>query len=233
MKRVVTLSLVGLMFVAALAVAPRPAAAQGPGLVSSILNRMDRNRRELQSLRSGLVMQKYNAQIKTEELYEGELQYIAGSGTNVKLRVDWSRPAREHLAVSGGQYTLFRPRLNMAYQGSTKSTGKNTKVNNVLGFGLNISGAQAKSKFDVELVGEGILYGNLHVTQLKLTPKGGAGYKFAEIWVDGSGMPVQTRVVERNGDFTTVRLTNFQKNARVSPDVFNISLPSGAKIVKG
>jgi outer membrane lipoprotein-sorting protein len=233
MKRVVTLSLVGLMFVAALSAVPRNAQAQGPGLVSSILNRMDRNRRELQSLRSGLIMQKYNAQIRTEEMYEGDLQYVAGTGTNMKLRVDWSRPAREHLAVSGGQYTLFRPRLNLAYQGSTKAQQKNTKISNVLGFGLNITGAQAKSKFDVELVGEGVLYGNLHVTQLKLTPKGGAGYKFAEIWVDGSGMPVQTRVVERNGDFTTVRLVNFQKNARVSPDAFNISLPSGAKIVRG
>lgn len=233
MKRVVTLSLVGLMFVAALAAVPRPAQAQGPGLVSSILNRMDRNRRELQSLRSGLIMQKYNAQIRTEEMYEGDLQYVAGTGANMKLRVDWSRPAREHLAVSGGQYTLFRPRLNMAYQGSTKAQQKNTKISNVLGFGLNISGAQAKTKFDVELVGEGVLYGNLHVTQLKLTPKGGAGYKFAEMWVDGSGMPVQTRVVERNGDFTTVRLVNFQKNARVDSSAFSLNLGPGVKIVKG
>lgn len=233
MKRVVALSLVGLMFVAALSVAPRDAQAQGPGLVSSILNRMDRNRRELQSLRSGIIMQKYNAQIRVEEMYEGDLQYVAGTGSTVKLRVDWSRPAREHLAVAGGQYTLFRPRLNMAYRGSTSSAGKNTKVNNVLGFGLNISGAQARSKFNVELVGDGNLYGNLHVTQLKLTPKGAAGYQFAEIWVDDSGMPVQTRVVERNGDFTLVRLVNFQKNARVDGNAFNIDLPSGAKIVKG
>ena len=233
MKRVVTLSLIGLMFVAALASVPRNAQAQGPGLVSSILNRMDRNRRELQSLRSGVVMQKYNAQIRTEELYEGDLQYVAGTGTNMKLRVDWARPAREHLAVSGGEYTLFRPRLNMAYKGSTKAASKNTKVNNVLGFGLNISGAQLKSKFDVELVGDGILYGNLHVTQLKLTPRGAAGYKYAEIWVDGSGMPVQTRVVERNNDFTTVRLVNFQKNARVDSSAFSLNLAPGVKIVKG
>ncbi len=68
MKRVVTLSLVGLMFAAALSAVPRPAAAQGPGLVSSILNRMDRNRRELKSLRSGVVMQKYNAQLRQEEM---------------------------------------------------------------------------------------------------------------------------------------------------------------------
>lgn len=233
MKRVLALSLVGIMFMAALSAVPRTAQAQGPGLVSSILNRMDRNRRELQSLRSGLIMQKYNAQIKTEEMYHGDLQYAAGTGGNMNVRVDWSRPTREHLAVRDGQYTLFRPRLNMAYQGSTKSAGKNTKVNSVLGFGLNISGAQLKTKFDVEMVGEGVLYADVYVTQLKLTPKGGAGYQFAEIWVDRTGMPVQTRVVERNGDFTLVRLTNVQKNARVSSDAFKIDLGSGVKIVKG
>ncbi len=233
MKRVVTLSVISLMFVAALSAVPRPAAAQGPGLVSSILNRMDRNRRDLKSLRSGLTMQKYNAQIRTEEMYRGELQYVAGTGTNMNVRVDWTRPAREHLAVKNGQYTLFRPRLNMAYQGSTKAQQKNTKVSNVLGFGLNITGAQAKTKFDVEYVGEGILYGDVFVTQLKLTPKGAAGYQFAEVWVDRSGMPVQTRVVERNGDFTTVRLTGVQKNAPVSAGAFELSLPAGVKIVRG
>lgn len=233
MKRVLTLSLIGLMFVAALSAVPRPAAAQGPALISSVLNRMDRNRRELKSLRSGLVMQKYNAQLRQEEMYHGDLQYVAGSGTNMNVRVDWSKPAREHLAVKNGQYTLFRPRLNMAYQGSAKSSSKNAKVNNVLGFSLNMTGAQLKSRFEVDYVGEGILYGDVHVTQLKLTPKGGAGYQFAEVWVDRTGMPVQTRVVERNGDFTTVRLTGVQKNAAVPSNAFDLPLPAGVKIVKG
>ena len=232
MKRVVTLSLVSLMFVAALSAVPRPAAAQGPGLVSSILNRMDRNRRELQSLRSGIVMQKYNAQIRVEEMYEGDLQYVAGTGSTMKLRVDWSRPAREHLAVAGGQYTLFRPRLNMAYEGSANS--KNGKASSVLGFGLNVSQQQLRANFEpLQYLGEGNLYGNVHVTWLKLVPKGKAGYKFAEIWVDDSGMPVQTKVVEHNNDSTTVRLTNVQRNARVSPEEFSLQLPSDVKRVRG
>ena len=233
MKRFITLSLIGLMFVAALSAVPRPAAAQGPGLISSVLNRMDKNRRELKSLRSGLVMQKWNQQIRQEEMQFGDLQYIAGAGTNMSVRVDWTKPVREHLAVKDGQYTLFRPRLNQAYQGSTKSSSKNAKVSDALGFSLNMSGAQLKSRFNVEFVGEGNLYDNVFVTQLKLTPKGGASYQYAEVWVDRAGMPVQTKVVQRNGDFTLVRLTGVQKNAPVSADAFNLSLPSGVKIAKG
>ena len=235
MKKLVTFGLALALLVVTPAVVPTTstANAQSAGLVSSILNRMERNRRDLKSLRAGITMQKYNAQIKDYDMYQGEVQYLPGSGRNVALRVDWQRPSRETLAVENGQYTLLKPRQNLAYKGSTSSAKGNSKVSSVLGFGLNASGAQLRSNFNVEFVGEGILYGNLHVTQLKLIPKGGAGYQFAEIWVDDSGMPVQTRVVEKNNDATTVRLTDVQKNARINSDAFKLELGSNVKIVKG
>jgi outer membrane lipoprotein-sorting protein len=234
MKKFFSLSLAAVMLLASMAFVPRQAQAQGPGLVSSILNKMERNRRDLHSLRAALTMQKYNAQLRDYDMSQGEVQYVAGTGSNSNVRVEWTKPARELLAVSNGQYTLYRPRLNQAYQGSTKSAKGSAKVSGVLGFGLNVSGSQLKNQFDVELAGEGTLYdGGPHVLLLKLTPKSKAGYQFAEIWVDDSGMPVQTRVTERNGDSTLVRLTNIQKNARIPSDSFNIELPSGVKIVKG
>ena len=104
----------------------------------------------------------------------------------------------------------------------------------MLSFALSMSGAEAKNQFNVELVGEGELYsGSPHVWWLKLVPRGGAEFQYAEIWVTDDGMPIQTRVVEKNNDATTVRLTNVQRNARVSPDEIPVSLPPGTKIVKG
>jgi len=40
-------------------------------------------------------------------------------------------------------------------------------------------------------------------------------------------------VVEKNDDSTTVRLTNVQRNARVSSDEFRLDLPSDIKRVRG
>lgn len=234
MKKLFTLSLAALMLVASLAFVAQPAQAQGPGLVSSILNKMDRNRRDLSSLRAALTMQKYNAQLRDFDMSYGEMAYLAASGRDANVRVDWTKPVRESLSVSGGQYTLYRPRLSQAYQGSTRAQQKNTKVNSVLSFAFNMTGAQAKNQFNVELAGEGTLEnGGPHVWWLKLTPRGGASYQFAEVWVDDSGMPVQTRVTEKNGDSTLVRLTNIQRNARISTDEIKIDLPAGTKIVKG
>jgi outer membrane lipoprotein-sorting protein len=234
MKKIFAPALAILMLAASLSVAPPSAHAQGPGMISSILNKMDRNRRSLSSLRAGMTMQKYNAQLRDFDMSSGEVKYIAGQGSNANVRVDWTKPARETLAVMNGQYTLCRPRLNQCYQGSTKSGSTSGKTSGILGFSLSMSGSQVKNQFNVELAGEGTLYdGGPHVWMLKLTPRGGAGYKFAEVWVSDDGMPVQTRVTERNGDSTLVRLTNIQRNARVSTDEIKLEVPAGAKIVKG
>jgi outer membrane lipoprotein-sorting protein len=238
MRKFVSLGLIGMLVLATMAVVPSnastPAPAQGAGLVSSILNNMERNRKELKSLRAGVWMQKYNAQIKETDSYLGEAHYIPGAGrSNVSLRVDWAKPRAEVLTVADGQYTLFRPYMNTAYKGSSASASKNNKVTNVLGFGLNVSKAELNAKFHpVELLGEGSLDGP-HVWWLKLVPKGAASYKHIELWVDDQGMPRQVRVVEKNNDMTTVRLVNPQKNAPIDSAVFDLKLGSDVKIVKG
>jgi outer membrane lipoprotein-sorting protein len=67
---------------------------------------------------------------------------------------------------------------------------------------------------------------------LTLVPKGNASFKYAEIWVDSAGMPVQTKIVEKNGDATTMRLMNLERNAKIASDVFSLKLDSNVKIVK-
>ena len=234
MKKWFAPALAALMILASLSVAPPRAQAQGPGLISSILNKMDRNRRTLGSMRASIYMEKYNAQLRDTDKYTGNVAYVAGKGRDANVRVDWSRPAQEILAVSGGQYTLYRPRLGQAFKGVTKNVkGGSGKANSVLSFAFNMTGAQAKSQFNVEYVGEGELYsGSPHVWWLKLVPRGNQGFKYAEVWVTDDGMPIQSRVVEKNGDATTVRLTNVQRNPNIPMETFDFTPPAGTKIVK-
>ncbi|MCA1815983.1 MAG: outer membrane lipoprotein carrier protein LolA [Acidobacteria bacterium] len=209
-----------------------PANAQGAGLVSSIFNKMERNRRDLRSLRASISMEKYNAQIHDSDKRTGTVIYLPGAARNdAYVRVDWKSPVQEILAVAGGQYTLFSPRRNMAWVGSTAS--KNAKVSSVLGFGLNASAAQLKSAYDVQDVYNETLWGGAQTTHMKLVPKGSASFQYEEIWVDGAGMPLQTKVVEKNGDATTVRLMNVERNASVARGDFKLDLGSDVKKVRG
>ena len=74
--------------------------------------------------------------------------------------------------------------------------------------------------------------GRRKTTHIKLVPKGNARYKYAEVWVDSNGMPVQTKIVEKNDDATTVRLMNMERNASISLDEFRLQLGSDVKKIK-
>ena len=234
MKKLFSIGLIAvvLLAVASVGIVPRRADAQGAGLVTSIINRMERNRRDLKSLRAGISMTKYNAQIRDEDKYSGEVRYMPSGDRNSFVRVDWQYPQRETLAVADGKYTLLRPRLKMAYVGDANSN--RNKVSGVLGVGLNISRQQLASAYESpEYLGEETLWGGVRTTHLKIVPKGGARFKYAEIWVDMQGLPVQTKVIEKNDDATTVRLTDVQRNPAISTDEFKVQLGSDIKIVRG
>ena len=210
--------------------APKSANAQSAGLVSSVLNRMERNRQSLRSLKANLSMEKYNAQLRDSDRYSGTLHYVPGAGRTASIRIEWQKPQHEILAVSNDKFTLFRPRLNMAYVGSSKS-----KKNSAGGLTemMYLSRQQLEARFQpVQDVREETLWGGVSTIHLTLVPKGNASFKYAEIWVDGGGMPVQTKIVEKNGDATTMRLLNMERNPKISGDLFVLKLDSNVKIVK-
>ena len=234
MKKLFPLSLLLLVLASALVVtSPTAAEAQSAGLVSSVLNRMERNRQSLKSLKASLSMEKYNAQLRDADKYHGVIKYMPAGGRNASVRIDWQKPQQETLAVANGKYTLLKPRLNVAYTGS--STSKTVQKN---GGGmmdlLYLSRQQLEARFQpVQDVREETLWGGVSTIHLTLVPKGNQSFKYAEIWVDSAGMPVQTKVVEKNGDATTMRLSSVERNARMSADEFKINLDSGVKVIKG
>jgi outer membrane lipoprotein-sorting protein len=233
MKRLIGLGFGAVVVAVALAAGhPNEANGQSAGLVSSVLNRLQRNHESLRSLRASITMEKYNAQLRDAEKYYGVVLYLPGKARNASVRIEWSKPAHEILAVSSGQYTLFRPRLGVAYRGSAKSS--RNKAGSVLDL-MDMSQDQLRRRFQpVQDVREETLWGGVSSVHLKLVPLGSSeGYKYAEVWIDSSGMPVQAKIVEKNDDATTVRLNNLERNAKISADEFIVKLDPNVKIIKG
>jgi len=234
MKKLVPLGLL-LAIVAGVSILSSPVATNGQsaGLVSSVLNRMERNRQSLKSLKASLSMEKYNSQLREKDQYVGTVLYMPAGGRNASVRIEWQRPRREILSVADGQYTLFRPSLNQAMKGKTGSIKGSQGAGTVLDM-MYMSKQQLEAKFQpVQDVREETLWGGISTIHLTLVPKGNAGYQYAEIWVDSGGMPVQTKIVEKNGDATTMRLSGMERNAKISKDDFNLKLDSNVKIIKG
>jgi outer membrane lipoprotein-sorting protein len=234
MKRLVPLSLLlAVLAGASIISSPKATNGQSAGLVSSVLNRMERNRQSLRSLKASLSMEKYNAQLRDKENYSGWVLYLPTTGRDASVRIEWQKPQHEILAVSKGQYTLFRPRLNQAIVGKSGSVKGKAGAGGVLEM-MYMSKQQLEAKFQpLQDVREETLWGGVSTIHLTLVPKGNASFKYAEIWVDSSGMPVQTKIVEKNDDATTMRLSGMERNLKISPDEFKVDLDSSVKIVKG
>ncbi len=232
MKRFVPLSLLLIVLGTLTIVAPGKANGQSAGLVSSVLNRMEKNRASLKSLRAGISMEKYNSQLRNAERWNGVVLYVPASGRAASVRIEWSSPTKEILAVANGKYTLFNPRRGIAYQGKTGANAK-SGAGSVIEM-MYMSKQQLETRFQpFKDVREETLWGGISTIHLTLVPRGNASFKYAEIWVDASGMPVQTKIVEKNDDATTLRLSAMEPNIKISPDEFNIKLEPGVKIIKG
>jgi outer membrane lipoprotein-sorting protein len=110
--------------------------------------------------------------------------------------------------------------------------GKDGKASGILAM-MNMSRQQLETQFQpVKDVREENLWGGVSTIHLTLVPKGNAGYKYAEVWIDAGGMPVQAKIVEKNDDSTTMRLTGLEKNQKINSSDFDVKLDSNVKIVK-
>jgi len=231
MKRFIPLSVMALLMLVSLTiVSPTNANAQGAGLVSSVLSRLEKNRQTLKTLRAGISMEKYNSQLRDSDTFQGMVIYVPGSGRQASVRIDRTRPRQEILAVNNGRYTIYRPNQKIVYTGNSNS--KANKAGGVLEM-MYMTRQQLEARFEpVKDVREETLWGGVSTIHLTLVPKGNSSYKYAEIWIDNAGMPVQTKVVEKNDDSTTMRLTGLEKNVKINPDDFNVKYDGDVKVVK-
>jgi outer membrane lipoprotein-sorting protein len=230
MKKFMPLGLIALLFLAAFLGSPTRTNAQSAGLVSSVLNRLEKNRESLKSLRAGISMDKYNSQLGTNDRSTGVVLYIPGAGRSASVRLEWKSPQHEILSVQNGKYVLFRPRLGTAYTGVSSKAPKS--AGGIMDM-MYMSRQQLEAKFQpLQDVREETLWGGVSTIHLTLVPKGNAGYKYAEVWIDRDGMPVQSKIVEKNDDATTMRLMSVEKNAKISTDEIPVKLDSNVKIIK-
>ena len=201
-------------------------------VLRKILKRMDDNNKSLTSLKANIKMEKRDTMLGETDLSEGSLSYLPGrTQKQVYMRIDWTRPRAENLAVANGKYVLYRPNLKQAIVGNVDSA-KSPKAGGALAF-MSMSKAELSENYTVKYIADETVAGGTNTFHLQLTPKKPTSYKTADLWVDTNGMPVQAKVVEKNNDTTTILLSNIRRNATVKASDFKISPPKGTAILEG
>jgi outer membrane lipoprotein-sorting protein len=207
--------------------------ASAQDVLRKILKRMDDNNKSLISLKSNIKMEKRDSVLNETDLSEGSLSYLPGrSQKQIYVRIDWAKPIVEHLAVANGEYVLYRPKAKQAIVGKVDGAKNSAKTGGALAF-MTMSKAELSANYKVDYLGDETVSGGVNTFHLKLTPIKATTYKSADLWVDGNGMPVQAKVVEKNNDTTTILLSNVQRNATIKASDFKIDPPRDVKIVRG
>lgn len=227
LKRLGLLTIALAFFFGAMAVTD----SNAQGILGKILKRMDEHKKALESLEANVTMAKTDATLDITDTTSGKTYYIPGKGKEASIRINWTKPLEETLLVKKGEYYLYRPRLKQAIYGKVSDSNKNTKTNSALDF-MNMSKRELNANYKIQQLSN-VMLNKQELWHLKLTPKKEKSYKYAELWVDGNGMPIQAKIVEKNDDSTTVRLSKIKKNIRIKAAVFNWEPPAGTKYVKG
>src|SRR5947208_3587293 len=142
-------------------------------VLGEILRRMDVNNKALQSLTASVTMVKYNPQLNVSDVTSGTTSYLPRTkltGNKRYIRIDWTQPVQEQIAVIEDSYELYRPRLNQVIVGKTSGAKNNASVGGALGF-MSMSKEQLKTNYDVIYIGEEEIKGGVKTWHLQLTPK--------------------------------------------------------------
>ena len=205
--------------------------AQG-GPLNEILKRMETHRNTLTSLRTNVTMVKVNRQLNETDATEGTAVYLPAKGRDALIRIDWTKPIQETLAVVNKKYVIYTPRRKQAIIGNASNVKGSGKANNLFTF-ISMSKDQIKANYTVGYLGQEKVSGGIETWHLEMTPKNPTSYKSAEMWVDGNGMPIQIKITENNNDTNTIYLSNIEKNVAINASKFKVNLPKTVQRIDG
>jgi len=234
MKKLIPLAIIAGIFLL-LAGANRSASANTQAqLLTGILNKMEKAHQDLKSLKADIILEKTNTQIGVTDSEYGQFIYKPGAGkSKQRLRIDYTKPSKDILAVDGDNYIYYQPRINQAFKGlaSKLSKGKQSGLAQFINVALDGSLKSASGKYNISFVKDETIDGAM-TSLLRLTPKSSDQFTSFDIWINQNGFPVRFCGTERNGDLMMVTLRNLQLNTNVPNNAFALDLPGGTKIVK-
>jgi outer membrane lipoprotein-sorting protein len=235
MKRFISLAIIAGISLLLAGAGHRAGANAQPQLLTGILNKMRRANQDLKSLKAEIVQEKTNTQIGVTDTTYGQLLYKPGeSKSKRKLRIDYTKPSQDILAVDGDKYVFYQPRIKQAFQGLTSrvSKGKQDGLAQILAIVLSGSLESASGEYELSIVKDEMVNG-IMTSLLRAIPKSNRQFTRIDIWISQqNSVPVRFSATERNGDVTAFTFKNMQLNAAVSNDAFNLNLPRGTEILK-
>jgi outer membrane lipoprotein-sorting protein len=204
-------------------------AAQSPA--DQVLERMAAVGRNFQSFVADFTQRKYTAVLEEFEPAEiGTFKYARAKDGSALVRQEFKVPGRKILTISGGIATLYQPSIKQA---SIIHLGANQDKAEFLALGIGQSPARLRETFEIEYLRDEPVDG-IPAWVLQLKPRSSnaaAFFSLITLWIgQSSGLPIQQRLQEPNGDYLLNRFSSEKLNVRIPESEFQQKLPKGVEI---
>ena len=143
-----------------------------------------------------------------------------------RMRWDYVSPQPGVMMIRDGTFERYVPQTKQVFRGAARG-----EADLLVGFGPGA--ADLGKKYEVTLLPEEKV-GTIPAYVLDLRPRSGGGlFSAIRLWVDKARViPVQTRLTEPTGDYSTIRFDDVVVNRPLPSTAFELKLPKDVVEVK-
>jgi len=190
----------------------------------AVLASLEKAGRALQTMQADFVETRVLLLLDEHTEQQG-LVYLQVPG---RFRWNYTKPQQSVTLIKDGEFARYIPLTKQVFRGHAKG-----EADLLVGFGPGA--ADLGRKYEVTLLEDEAIDGvPVHVLDLKPRPDRESGL-FSEIrmWVDAARfIPLQTRLTEPTGDYTTVLFRNVVVNGKLPAGAFELKLPKDVTEVR-
>jgi outer membrane lipoprotein carrier protein len=188
---------------------------------SDVLKALEAAGRGLKTMKAAFVETKVLTLLNEKQETRGSvLLQVPG-----RLRWDYLSPQPGVMMIKDGQFARYVPQTKQVFRGAAKG-----EADLLVGFGPGA--ADLGKKYEVTLLPEEKV-GSAPAYVLDLKPRTPGLFAGIRLWVDKARtIPVQTRLTEPTGDYTTIRFEDVVVNRPLPSTAFDLRLPKDVVEVK-
>jgi outer membrane lipoprotein-sorting protein len=190
---------------------------------SAVLASLEKAGQALKTMRADFVETKVLVLLNDNQETRGDVMLQVPG----RLRWNYTAPQPSVMMIKDGAFARYIPKSKQVFRGPARG-----EADLLVGFGPGAAGLG--KKYQVTLVGSEPV-GGAPAWVLDLKPRPGESGLFSGIrlWVDEArSLPVQTRLTEPTGDYTTIRFERVVVNGRLPAGAFDLQLPKDVVEVK-
>lgn len=198
------------------------AAPAGDTDATAVLKALETAGRGLKTMKAAFVETKVLTLLNEKQETRGNVTLqIPG-----RMRWDYVTPQPGVMMIKDGAFARYVPQTKQVFRGAARG-----EADLLVGFGPGA--ADLGKKYEVTLLPEEKV-GTAAAHVLDLKPRAGGGlFSAIRLWVDKARvLPVQTRLTEPTGDYSTIRFENVIVNGALPSTAFELKLPKDVVEVK-